>query len=73
MKIYVVYLFDSGILTAFRVEQEAIDCLWEEYINHYQEKGDYIDKYGEEDRDSLENYGYITDFGSVEPTYLQGV
>lgn len=71
MKIYVVYLFDSGIFTAFRKEQETINCLWGEYC---QQMGkDYVDKYGKEDKASLENYGYIIDFGSVEPTYLEGV
>lgn len=77
MWIYVIELYDSGIERAFKTSEKAHEALWEFYldlvdadsrakINEYSGK-----TYEQEDRASLEDYGYIDCFGGITETWLE--
>ena len=77
MWIYVVELYDSGIERAYSTPGGARVALWELYLDlvdvDVREKVNTLTgkTYEQEDRESLEDYGYIDCFGGVTETWLE--
>ena len=79
MWIYVVELYDSGIERAYKTPAKARVALWELYLDLVDaDTRAHISEYSgktceEEDRASLEDYGYIDCFGCITETWLEVV
>ena len=67
-KVYVVELYDTGIYCAYKTEAKAKQALWECYCDEIDE--DVRALYLAEDTETLEQRGYITDYGVVNEVTL---
>ena len=68
MTIYIVHYNDVENYAAYTSEAKAKQTIWESYC---EEMSDEVKaQYGAEDRNSLEEFGYILDYGWVAPVVL---
>lgn len=68
MTIYIVHFNDSENYAAYTSEAKAKQTIWENYCEEISEATKAL--YGAEDRNSLEEFGYILDYGWVEAVTL---
>lgn len=68
MTIYIVHFSDTGNYAAYTSEAKAKQTLWEGYCEEIYDETQAL--YAEEDRATLEEFGYIIDYGWVEAVLL---
>ena len=68
MTIYIVHYNDAENYAAYTSEAKAKQTIWENYCEEMPDKTKTL--YGEEDRNSLEEFGYILDYGWIEQVTL---